>query len=420
MTILFLGMSLVTIPEAARVLRRSPRHLPLFCLLITGGLTMAAIAWGVILLVAVPRGFGSWLLGPIWRSTYPLVLPQMLFVVGQGISFGVSTGLHALGASKRSLRQAVLVSVFYVICSIVGALVGGAVGCLWGTALSPWVGAIFGWRQLRVAHREHLRRLAEAGTAASAADPDLTVPDDAVQADPVPPVPVFDAAITMPIPVVVLPAERGKAPAGRARVLVAAGAVAVLAAGATTGWMLAHASAGAQRIADAPARAGVTGRAHQPAITHVRPPAQALEPLSAVSFDPYGNGQGNQQPVPLATDGILATAWTSQWYASANFGGLKPGAGLLLDMGRTVTLSDLRIVLGKIPGANFELRVGAAASLGDLRTAARVTDAGEQADVRLSKPAKGRYVLIWFTKLPPDASGTFQVSVYSVSLEGWT
>ena len=30
--VIFMGMGLVTIPEAARVLRRSPRHLPLFCL----------------------------------------------------------------------------------------------------------------------------------------------------------------------------------------------------------------------------------------------------------------------------------------------------------------------------------------------------------------------------------------------------
>ena len=83
MTILFLGMCLVTIPEGARVLRRSPRHLPLFCLLVSAGLTAAALAWGVVLLVAVPRGLGNWLLGPIWRPTYPLVLPQMLFVMGQ-------------------------------------------------------------------------------------------------------------------------------------------------------------------------------------------------------------------------------------------------------------------------------------------------------------------------------------------------
>ena len=46
MTILFLGMSLVTIPEAARVLRRSPRHLPLFCLVITGGLSCGGARLG--------------------------------------------------------------------------------------------------------------------------------------------------------------------------------------------------------------------------------------------------------------------------------------------------------------------------------------------------------------------------------------
>ena len=64
MTIVFLGMSLVTIPEGARVLRRSPRHLLWFCLLVSGGLAAAALAWGIVLAVALPRGLGSWLLGP--------------------------------------------------------------------------------------------------------------------------------------------------------------------------------------------------------------------------------------------------------------------------------------------------------------------------------------------------------------------
>ena len=46
MTILFFGMSLVTIPEAARVLRRSPQRLPLFCLIVSGGLAAAGIHLG--------------------------------------------------------------------------------------------------------------------------------------------------------------------------------------------------------------------------------------------------------------------------------------------------------------------------------------------------------------------------------------
>jgi O-antigen/teichoic acid export membrane protein len=154
MTILFLGMGLVAIPEAARVLRRSPRHLPLFCLVITAGLSVAGLGWGIFLLVAVPRGFGNWLLGPIWRSTYPLILPNMLGVIGQGLSAGAGTGLHALGAARRSLRLSVLGSVLYVIASLVGALTWGALGTVWGTTLALWVSAMFGWWQLRLAQRE--------------------------------------------------------------------------------------------------------------------------------------------------------------------------------------------------------------------------------------------------------------------------
>jgi hypothetical protein len=60
-----------------------------------------------------------------------------------------------------------------------------------------------------------------------------------------------------------------------------------------------------------------------------------------------------------------------------------------------------------------------AGSLGDLRVLASETGAGGLVRVKLSTPVHARYVLIWFTKLPPDASGTFQVSVYDVRLEGW-
>ena len=152
--VLFTGMSLFAIPEGTRVLRRSPRQLPLLCLVISAGLTATGLAWGIILLIAVPRGLGSWLLGPIWRSTYPLLLPQMLFVVGAGIGFGVGIGLHAHGASRRSLRQAALFAVLYVACSLTGAVAAGITGTMWGAAAAPWISAGYGWRQLHAAQRE--------------------------------------------------------------------------------------------------------------------------------------------------------------------------------------------------------------------------------------------------------------------------
>ena len=73
-----------------------------------------------------------------------------------------------------------------------------------------------------------------------------------------------------------------------------------------------------------------------------------------MSFDPYGDGQGeNNQLAYLAIDGNPATAWHTEWYASASFGGLKPGTGLLLDMGRTVTISTVRVLLGSHAGRRF-------------------------------------------------------------------
>jgi hypothetical protein len=38
--------------------------------------------------------------------------------------------------------------------------------------------------------------------------------------------------------------------------------------------------------------------------------------------------------------------------------------------------------------------------------------------VQVSLSAHARYLLIWFTKLPPDPSGTYQVSVYKIRVQG--
>ena len=57
--VVFMGMGLVDLPEAARVLRRSPRHLQLFCFLVGSGLSVAAVAWGAVLLVASRGGSGT-------------------------------------------------------------------------------------------------------------------------------------------------------------------------------------------------------------------------------------------------------------------------------------------------------------------------------------------------------------------------
>jgi len=38
--------------------------------------------------------------------------------------------------------------------------------------------------------------------------------------------------------------------------------------------------------------------------------------------------------------------------------------------------------------------------------------------MRPARPAKARYLLLWFTRLPPDSSGTFEAIIYDVQLHG--
>jgi O-antigen/teichoic acid export membrane protein len=156
-SILYLGMALVTIPEAARVLRRSPKHLPLFCVLVSGGLAAGALGWGALLLIAVPRGFGALLIGSVWHKTYPLILPQTLYLIGQGLAGGAGTGMHALGSARRSLRAVVTGSILLLALSLAGAAIGGATGALEGTAAAAWLAAGVAWWQFRKSLRESPR-----------------------------------------------------------------------------------------------------------------------------------------------------------------------------------------------------------------------------------------------------------------------
>ncbi|MGO9295718.1 MAG: hypothetical protein ACLP52_17895, partial [Streptosporangiaceae bacterium] len=152
--IIFFGMGMITIPEAARILRRSPRHLPLFCIAVSTGLTQLALAWGAVLLVALPRGLGHLMLGSLWRPTYPLVLPATVAAMAMCATTGAGIGLHALGAARRSLRAVILTSVLVVACALVGAVTGGTLGTMRYYAAASWLGTLVCWWQLQQALHE--------------------------------------------------------------------------------------------------------------------------------------------------------------------------------------------------------------------------------------------------------------------------
>jgi cytoskeletal protein RodZ len=155
---------------------------------------------------------------------------------------------------------------------------------------------------------------------------------------------------------------------------------------------------------------------HGPAQATAPPAARALTPASVTAAGPGGGD--NPQFAYRAIDASHATAWRTDWYTTARFGNLYPGTGLLLDMGHPVTITGARISLGSAPGAALQIRVGAARGLAQRPPAARAAAAAGVLRLRFSRPAHGRYVLLWFTRLPADPSGTFQASVYNIELTG--
>jgi len=275
-----------------------------------------------------------------------------------------------------------------------------------------------------------------------------------VGADPGPLIAAYDSArrggpalageVTEPIPPVRVPPGRSEpvtpaATGGRRRrpaLVVALGVVLVAGLG-VAGYLLADPGGGgapsagaptatasqagrATRAASAPSATGSPQAAPASASTAAGARPRRLTPVSATAFGSAGGPGDNSDLARLAIDGNPATAWHTDWYSTARFGNLYPGTGLLVDMGRRATLTGAAIRLGRAHGASFQLRAGATPALASLRPVARASGAGGMVRLRFTRPVRGRYLLLWFTRLPPGPTGNFQASVYQLVLMGRT
>jgi O-antigen/teichoic acid export membrane protein len=152
-TIVLAGVSLFTLPEAAKLMRRSPQHLPFFCVAASAVLTVLAGVWGLVLLVGLPRGLGQLMLGNLWRPTYPLVLPATIAIMSSCFVSGALLGLHALGAARLSLRYVLRSALLTVIFAVIGALTGGTLGAMRFIAIASVISVLMSWWQFRYAIR---------------------------------------------------------------------------------------------------------------------------------------------------------------------------------------------------------------------------------------------------------------------------
>lgn len=178
----------------------------------------------------------------------------------------------------------------------------------------------------------------------------------------------------------------------------------------------ASASAGTARLS-ASASSPVASPSSAPSSSMPTGPAVALTVANATAFGPNGASDGDN---PGMASRVLrgGGAWDSSWYATAEFGHMESGTGILLDMGHTVTVNSVGLVLGTETGADVQVRVGDSADLDSMSTAASMPNAHGTLQLPLTSPASGRYVLIWFTRLPLKSPGQYEVSLYKATVDG--
>jgi hypothetical protein len=171
------------------------------------------------------------------------------------------------------------------------------------------------------------------------------------------------------------------------------------------------------------------------------PPSGSASPSSSQPSSPAAtvltpvNAQGVGEPstkAGLAIDGNPATAWQTQYYiGNPKFGGLpKKGSGLLIDMGKAVRLSSVAVTFGPSSGADVAVEVGNDGSATPESVSAFTTVAQQNAvpggttTFSSKSSATGQYVLIWFTKLPPESGNSrapgnsFGAEIFNIIVKG--
>lgn len=155
---------------------------------------------------------------------------------------------------------------------------------------------------------------------------------------------------------------------------------------------------------------------------------QVLQVASVADFDPEGdggNGQENPDQAKLATDGNPATAWTSVVYLNdAKLGKLKPGVGLVVDLGERKKVGTVKLTLKGSPTA-VQLRVpkdsatdkAPTGSQKDWTTVASLPSAGTSVELKPEQSVESRYLLVYVTSLPKVSGNKYQAGIAEIEVQ---
>ncbi|BCB85943.1 protein kinase family protein [Phytohabitans suffuscus] len=148
--------------------------------------------------------------------------------------------------------------------------------------------------------------------------------------------------------------------------------------------------------------------------------------------DPSDGQRNELEGADAVVDGNENTGWEPNGYKSSKFGNLKPGMGILIDLGEPRTVSSVQVTLSN-SGASAELKAGdsdpGSTASGDkqlVQSFKRVGDPFEAFDATkmsftdFDPDQKYQYLLFFITEMPRtgDSQWPFKVGVQEVVVAG--
>jgi eukaryotic-like serine/threonine-protein kinase len=149
--------------------------------------------------------------------------------------------------------------------------------------------------------------------------------------------------------------------------------------------------------------------------------------------DPPDGTRDDTGEAKFTVDDDNDTGWETQRFKQSNFGNIKPGMGVLINLGSPRNVSDVRVETSA-PGVAMDIRTGTSdpgdTTAGDEQVVKAYKKLGEAEEGRtdgtkevfsvFDPDQKYQYILVFLTDLPPADDGVqFKVTVTNIEVYGY-
>ncbi|MCD0442093.1 protein kinase family protein [Glycomyces sp. A-F 0318] len=215
-------------------------------------------------------------------------------------------------------------------------------------------------------------------------------------------------------------------PAGMKRLAVVAAVIAAVIFGGVVTSALVFGGEDDPAEADEQVAGADTGAEAPEETTEVAAPSEVELSEDAIRVvDPPDGDRDQGEGVEAVIDGNASTGWsTNTYYNDPAFGNLKPGMGILIDLGEEQEVASVRVQMTSA-GATVGLLAGdedpGDSSDGDQAIVddfSVLAEPVEDADTNIELQTGGeatRFIVVWVTELPP-ASGGFKLTISDINV----